>query len=108
MQVIPRHQKLLISIRDDILISTQHQCKYLAQSPLSQAATFATAAMIKVHSPHSFLGFFFDQSKHFSRGTFAFPFPYPQADTKVPKETEHKHSKVAVTQSMLVWEPRER
>lgn len=57
MQVIPRHQNKLISIRDDILISTQHQCKYLAQSPLSQAATFATA-MIKVHSPHSFLGFF--------------------------------------------------
>ncbi|KAL0614093.1 hypothetical protein AAY473_017568 [Plecturocebus cupreus] len=29
------------------------------------------------------------------------------ADTKVPNETEHKHSKVAVTQSRLVWEHRE-
>lgn len=33
--------------------------------------------------------------------------PFPQADTKVPNETEHKHSKVAVTQSRLVWEHRE-
>lgn len=77
----------------------------MASSPLSYAATSAPA--IKVHSPHSFLSFFFDQSKHCSRGTFAFPFPYPQADTKVPNETEHKHSKVAVTQSRLVWEHRE-
>lgn len=72
-------------------------------SPLSRAHTLA-AAFIKVHSPHSSLSFFFDQSKHCSRGTFAFPFPYPQADTKVPSETEHKHSEVAVTQGRLVWE----
>lgn len=44
------------------------------------------------------------KSKHYSRGTFTFPFPYPQADMKVPNDTEHKHSKVAVTQSRLVWE----
>lgn len=78
----------------------------MASSPLSHADTFATA-IIKVHSPHSFLSFFFGQSKHCSRGTSAFPFSYPQADTKVPSETEHKHSKVAVTQGRLVWELRE-
>lgn len=78
----------------------------MASSPLSHADTFATA-IIKVHSPHSFLSFSFDQSKHCSRGTSAFPFSHPQADTKVPRETEHKHSKVAVTQGRLVWELRE-
>lgn len=76
------------------------------QAHWAMQITFATA-IIKVHSPHSFLSFFFDQSKHCSRGTFAFPYPYPQADTKVPSETEHKHSEVAVTQGRLVWELRE-
>lgn len=73
----------------------------MACSPLSHADTYAPA-IIKVHSPHSFLSFFFDQSKDRSRGPFAFPFPYPQADTKVPSETEHKHSEVAVTQGRFV------
>lgn len=91
-QIIPQCQKAH-SIRDDILMSTQ----YPILNTWSQVACGTSFP--------SFLHFSL-WPKQLSRGTFAFPLPYPQADSKVPNETEHTHSRVAVTQSRLVWEHR--
>lgn len=80
----------------------QHSINLKTWSSAGFQSTLALA--VKVHYSHSLRSFYLDQSKYCSRGIFAFPFHCPQADTKVPNETEHKHSKVAVTQSRLVWE----
>lgn len=83
-QIIPRHQ--ISSSPSGRTSWYQHSTNlntwsHMASSLLSQTATFTTA-IIKVHSPHSFPGFFlWPKQAHCSGGTFAFPFSYPQADT---------------------------
>lgn len=91
----------------EAILPSQHQFKYpiAARQPLLLQLLLRVIPLI----PSSV--FFSDQKQaQFGEGWGIHLHslsPSPRADTKVPNETAHKHSKVAVIQSRLVWEHRE-